>query len=56
MKLPAELKDMVSQHMGYGMTLDEAKEHRLKLMEERTVARDNIARVVFGRSFDLCEH
>jgi hypothetical protein len=42
--------------MGHGMTLDEAKAHRLKLMEERRVAK-NVANVaIFSRPFDLCEH
>ena len=50
-ELPVEIKDVVSQYLGYRMTLEEAKEHRLKLMEERTVAKDVVTQAAFARNF-----
>jgi len=41
---------------GYQMTLEEAKEHRLELMKERTLAKDVINNTIFSRQFNLCEH
>ena len=54
--LPVELSDMILDRIGYRMTLEEAKEHRLKLMEERSVARDSLTYEVYERPFKLCEH
>jgi len=55
-ELPPELAEMVTKHIGNEITLEEAKEHRLKLMEERTVAKDVVTQVIFSRPFSLCEH
>jgi len=55
-ELSRELADMVTQQIGYEMTLEEAKEHRLKLMEERSVAKDVVTQAIFERPFNLCEH
>jgi hypothetical protein len=55
-KLPLEVAGMVAGQVGYQMTLKEAKEHRLKLMEERSVAKDVVTQAVFERPFNLCEH
>lgn len=38
------------------MTIAEAKEVRLKLMEERGAASNSISDLVFQREFSLCEH
>ena len=54
--LPVEVVEMIQGRMGYQMSLEEAKEHRLKLMEERSVARDVVTKEIFERPFDLCEH
>ena len=55
-RLPVEVVDLVQKQMGYRMTLEEAKEHRLKLMEERTLGRDVVTNIIFERPFALCEH
>jgi len=54
--LPPEVAVMITKQIGYEMTLEEAKEHRLKLMEERSVAKDVVTQAIFERPFDLCEH
>jgi len=54
--LPGELTEMITQQIGYEMTLEEAKEHRLKLMEERSKAKDAVTQAIFARPFNLCEH
>jgi hypothetical protein len=46
---------MITRQIGYEMTLEEAKYHRLKSMEERSVAKD-ITNAVYERPFSLCEH
>jgi len=54
---PPELAEMVTkQIVGTEMTLEEAKAHRLELMEERTKATDVITETIFERPFYLCEH
>jgi hypothetical protein len=55
-ELPVEVAKMISGQMGYQMTLEEAKAHRLELMEERSVAKDVVSQAVFERPFRLCEH
>jgi len=55
-KLTVEIARMISGQVGYQMTLDEAKAHRLQLMEERSVAKDVVTQAVFERPFRLCEH
>jgi len=47
---------MVTKQIGTEMTLEEAKAHRLKLMEERSKATDVITETIFERPFYLCEH
>ena len=53
--LPVELAEMINKQV-YMMSLDEAKEHRLELMKERSVARDVITNLIYERPFNLCEH
>lgn len=55
-KLPVEVAEMVSGQIDYQMTLEEAKVHRLRLMEERSVAKDVVTDVIFKQPFNLCEH
>jgi len=55
-RLPVEIAHMISGQFGYQMTLDEAKSHRLQLMEERSVAKDVVTEAIFERPFRLCEH
>jgi hypothetical protein len=54
--LPLEVAEMITKQIGFEMTLEEAKEHRLTLMEERSVARDVVTNAVYERPFNLCEH
>jgi hypothetical protein len=54
--LPTEVAEMITQQIGYEMTLEEAKEHRLKLMEERSIAKDIVTNAIYLRPFSLCEH
>jgi hypothetical protein len=55
-KLPLEVADMIAQQIGFRMTLEEAKKHRLKLMKERSHAKDVVTKAVYKRHFNLCEH
>jgi hypothetical protein len=55
--LPVELQCMVREHITSPvMSMDEAKEHRLALMAERSVSSDEINREFESGSFSLCEH
>ena len=54
--LPREIADIVLRQIGCGMTLEEAREHRLKLMKERSIGTDTVTEEIFGRPFNLCEH
>jgi hypothetical protein len=55
--LPFELADMITKQIdGFEMTLEEAKQHRLKLMEERSFAKDVVTKAIYERPFSLCEH
>jgi hypothetical protein len=53
--LPTELLDMILDNMDGVMTLDAAKELRLKLMDERTVFVDKSNKNYFELSFSMCE-
>lgn len=53
--LPVELAEKIQGYLGL-MTLEEAKEHRLELMKERTKTTDFVTEEVFSRPFSLCEH
>lgn len=55
-KLPIEITRMIARRTKSWMTLEEAKEHRLKLMKERTGITAKVEGEVFELPFDLCEH
>ena len=56
-KLPAELTDQViGEVSGVPISLEEAKEIRLKLMEERKAFVDDVDKDFRGYSFSFCEH
>lgn len=55
--LPAELQNMVVDNLdGFPITMDEAKQYRLELMEERSVVSQEQKQVFEEGSFSLCEH
>ncbi|KAM0426062.1 hypothetical protein ACHAPT_008693 [Fusarium lateritium] len=57
--LPAELMTMIRENVGddaVPMSLEEAKEHRLKLMEARTVFQDRARSKWAGVGYSFCEH
>lgn len=57
--LPAELMEMVRQNAGDAavpMSLEEAKEHRLKLMQERTSFQDEARESWNEVQYSFCEH
>mmetsp|Transcript_40464 Transcript_40464/g.64987 ORF Transcript_40464/g.64987 Transcript_40464/m.64987 type:complete len:463 (-) Transcript_40464:130-1518(-) len=57
-ELPVNIRNIIfsyHSHFGHGMTLEEAKRHRLALMEERSSYKIN-NEDVFEREFNLCEH
>jgi len=63
MKLPPELMQMVSKHFksendkgSIPMGLDEAREHRLALMEERSAFVTNVEHNLNMESYNFCEH
>ncbi|KAF4472606.1 hypothetical protein FALBO_493 [Fusarium albosuccineum] len=58
-RLPVELVEMVQQNAGdeaMPMSLEEAKEHRLKLMEERTSFQDEVRNRWKLVEYSFCEH
>lgn len=56
-RLPVELRDMVNQNADAGpITMDEAKQYRLELMEERSSAAVHQNEEFEIGSFNLCEH
>lgn len=56
-RLPVELRDMVNQNADAGpITMDEAKQYRLELMEERSSAAVHQNEEFEIGSFSLCEH
>nr|KAJ3418002.1 hypothetical protein HK105_000492 [Polyrhizophydium stewartii] len=54
--LPPELWPLVTPHIPGTMTLDNAKDLRLKLMSERTEVQSAVNDEVFSQRFTLCEH
>lgn len=55
-RLPVEIKDKIVDCMDWPMSLEEAKEHRIALMDERKYFVDESNREHFERVFYLCEH
>ncbi|KAG9012310.1 hypothetical protein FRB90_006720 [Tulasnella sp. 427] len=58
-KMPVEILDMVSvtaQAQGTLMALEEAKQYRLELMDERSAAVKGQDQEQFAREFSFCEH
>ncbi|KAL2798387.1 hypothetical protein BJX66DRAFT_334091 [Aspergillus keveii] len=56
-RLPRELQDMVMQNMDVGhITMKEACEYRLELMEERTAKTEVTNEAFEWGEFNLCEH
>lgn len=58
-KLPAELVNMVRAYFDESpllMSAEEARTHRLKLMEQRTTFVDSVNRELNSRSYNFCEH
>jgi hypothetical protein len=60
-KLPAELMEMVRQYAddetcALPMGVEEARQHRLKLMKERGAFRVNVEYEWLNRSYNFCEH
>ncbi|KAL3446684.1 hypothetical protein BJX65DRAFT_308852 [Aspergillus insuetus] len=56
-RLPRELQDMVMQNMDVGhITMKEACEYRLELMEERTAKTEVTNEAFEWGDFNLCEH
>ncbi|KAF2143968.1 uncharacterized protein K452DRAFT_267025 [Aplosporella prunicola CBS 121167] len=55
-KLPAELLEYVVEDVEWPMSLEEAKEHRLKLMQERTAFAGTVDDVFEEDTFNFCEH
>ncbi|KAG0044153.1 hypothetical protein BGZ83_010598 [Gryganskiella cystojenkinii] len=55
-RLPPELVKRVEDYLEWPMSLKEAKEHRLKLMEERKYFVKETNEEMFERLFSMCEH
>ncbi|EED16740.1 conserved hypothetical protein [Talaromyces stipitatus ATCC 10500] len=56
-RLPAELQNMVAENItSYSMNMDEAKEYRLELMEERSATQAERNTTFETGRFSLCEH
>lgn len=60
-KLPAELMDMVREHAdaerhALPMGVEEARQHRLKLMAERGAFGEKVEEEWHQRSYNFCEH
>ncbi|KAF8192397.1 hypothetical protein K438DRAFT_1762395 [Mycena galopus ATCC 62051] len=56
-KLPRELADMVKERLPTTLvTLEEAKEYRLRLMKERTVFETDHSLIAYNQTFNMCEH
>lgn len=56
-RLPPEVASMVEEELGCPYSLDEAKELRLELMEERTATNDDINEGIAQEvEFNFCEH
>lgn len=55
--LPPEIVDMIVSYAGDDLlTLDEAKDLRLELMDERSVSVDDLNRRYAAETFNFCEH
>eukprot|EP00834_Sanchytrium_tribonematis_P001805 NODE_47_length_32105_cov_1.240892.p4 type:complete len:516 gc:universal NODE_47_length_32105_cov_1.240892:5155-3608(-) len=54
--LPELIFDKIMRYMDYPIHLEEAKEIRLKLMEERKYYMDERNEQLYEREFSLCEH
>ncbi|KAL2256160.1 hypothetical protein VTK26DRAFT_2091 [Humicola hyalothermophila] len=57
-KLPAELLDMIRKELGNSplMTREEAEEHRLKLMKERSTVQGEVRERWQYATYNFCEH
>ncbi|ORZ36615.1 hypothetical protein BCR44DRAFT_1432248 [Catenaria anguillulae PL171] len=53
-KLPLELVELVSDKVG--VTLDQAREIRLQLMQERSVSTGMTSKYTYAAAYNLCEH
>ncbi|KAJ1953524.1 hypothetical protein EC988_002945 [Linderina pennispora] len=54
--LPLTIRDCLVEHVEWPMSLEMAKEGRLKLMEERTSNNEDVSLSHFEQEFNLCEH
>ncbi|KAJ1960892.1 hypothetical protein GGI12_003551 [Dipsacomyces acuminosporus] len=54
--LPLLIKDAINGNVDFPISLKEAKELRLRLMEERSVSNDSTMEFYFEQRFFLCEH
>jgi len=54
-RLPKDVVELIGSYCKIGLTLAEAKEHRLKLMQERKVF-INAQNEEMEREYSLCEH
>lgn len=58
-RLPQEMLGIIRKHTSKNslpMSLEEAKEHRLKLMDERSVHQMRSEDLWHGHSYNFCEH
>ena len=55
-ELPELVRMNIDKYSGWPMSLKEAKEHRLKLMEERKFYVNERNELLFERQISLCEH
>ncbi|ORZ31421.1 hypothetical protein BCR44DRAFT_1442287 [Catenaria anguillulae PL171] len=53
-KLPVELVEMIGDKVA--MTMEQAKEIRLELMEERSMSASTSNELTYGAEYNLCEH
>ena len=56
-KLPTEIADKIVENVeDFPISLEEAKELRLKLMEERKVSAEDVNEDILSSTFFFCEH
>lgn len=58
-QLPAEIMGMVREEVGDGgllMSVEEAREHREKLIEERSAFQEDVRKYWIQESYSFCEH
>ena len=55
-KLPGEIVDQIMEDVDFPISLEEAKELRLKLMEERKVYVEGVNEQIRSSTFFFCEH